>query len=187
MLRPVEYLGLLRSDLILPSDRGEEVFDLIVRVRKPKTRRYCHRQHARVTDQMVIALCSAAFAHLPLDGPLTAYTASTFRSALAKLLAYLGIPFGRKFGGPTLASLRGTGATELYLMTEDIAKIAWRGRWRSMTSLERYLQDSAGALLLQQLTPESRALIRVFAEAAAGVLNAFVRDPCHWLRVARLG
>ena len=73
----------------------------------------------------------------------------------------------------------------MYLLTEDVPRIAWRGRWKSMSVIERYLQDAAGAMLLNSLTSESRALIRVFADAALGLLDLFCADPSLWLKVVR--
>ena len=58
--------------------------------------------------------------------------------------------------GPTPGSLRGSGATEFYLQTEDVPRIAWRGRWRKAETLEHRLQEVVAQLLLTDLPLTAR-------------------------------
>ncbi|OLP99347.1 hypothetical protein AK812_SmicGene18107 [Symbiodinium microadriaticum] len=58
--------------------------------------------------------------------------------------------------GATPGVLRGSGATFLYAETEDLALVAWRGRWSKIKTIEFYLQEVAAQLLLQQLGPTAR-------------------------------
>ena len=180
MLRPSELLLPFRRDLILPSDRGDPGGDLILRIVNPKTRRYARRQHARVTDRAIIGLCEVAFAGLPPGNRLTRFSSSAFRRVFDAILGHLRVPTGRKSGGPTPASMRGSGATAFYLDTEDVQRTAWRGRWRTLSTIERYLQDAAGTLLLHDLSPEAKALVRIFADASGTIVASFLKDPCLW-------
>ena len=185
ILRPKEFLAPLRDDLVLPSDRGDPDGDLILRIRDPKTHRVARRQHARVTDRNAIAIAEAVLGPIPLGEPLSSYSAAAFRRCFDEVLNFLHVPTGRENGGPTPASLRGSGATNLYLASEDVQRVMWRGRWRSLGTVERYLQDSAGALLLHELPAEAKAMIRVFSDASESVVATFLMDPVLW--VSRLG
>ena len=81
-------------------------------------------------------------------------------------MAHLGVPHRLSEQGATPGVLRGGGATFMYLETEDINLIAWRGRWSKVRTIELYLQEVAAQLLLQQLPDWSRsriALLRRFA------------------------
>ena len=51
----------------------------------------------------------------------------------------LGVPFKRDLRGSTPGVLRGSGATYLYLETEDLSKVAWRGRRAKLKTVEFYL------------------------------------------------
>ena len=53
----------------------------------------------------------------------------------------LEIPFKQADKGVTPSVLRGIGATHLYLETEDLVKVAWRGRWARQKTVEFYLQE----------------------------------------------
>eukprot|EP00971_Amphidinium_carterae_P026876 530098-Amphidinium_carterae.1 len=50
LLHPAEFLGALRSDLVLPSDLGHVVGDAFLYIRSPKTRRVVRTQHSRISD-----------------------------------------------------------------------------------------------------------------------------------------
>ena len=78
------------------------------------------------------------------------------------MLSQLGVPSHFAASGPTPGSLRGSGATEFYFQTEDVPRIAWRGRWRKAETLEHYLQEVAAQLLLTDLPPAARQTIGEF-------------------------
>ena len=82
----------------------------------------------------------------------------------------LGIPCKQSQLGATPGVLRGSGATFLYTMCEDVQWIAWGGRWARTRTLEFYLQEVAAQLLLHQFSPTSRAAIREFDRLSAAVL-----------------
>ena len=49
--------------------------------------------------------------------------------------------------GATPGVLRGSGATFMYLETEDLPLIAWRGRWSKTKTMEFCLQEVAAQRL----------------------------------------
>ena len=52
------------------------------------------------------------------------------------------VPGLRKDRGVTPGSLRGSGATHLYLAAEDVQKVQWRGRWSRLKTVEFYLEEA---------------------------------------------
>ena len=56
----------------------------------------------------------------------------------------LGVPHTLAQNGATPGVLRGSGATFLYLETEDINLVAWRGRWSKVKT--RVLLGGSGAI-----------------------------------------
>eukprot|EP00969_Alexandrium_andersonii_P104197 4598875-Alexandrium_andersonii.AAC.1 len=60
------------------------------------------------------------------------WSPAAFRKRWDAVLAALRVPSGGN--GLTPASLRGSGATDFYINTEDLARTAWRGRWKRLES-----------------------------------------------------
>ena len=54
--------------------------------------------------------------------------------------------------------------------TEDVERILWRGRWQSRRTLEHYLQDVMGQVLLTHLVQEKRDLVSSLASASSSLL-----------------
>ena len=161
MLRVSEVLGTTRADVVLPSDRLEAEVYIFVRIREPKTKhRFARYQHARVSDGAVIALCSAGLRRLPLEARISPYSYHAFGTRWRAICDALGL--GTKAGrpGPSPGSMRGSGATHFYMATAYLPRPMWRGRWRSTTSAERYLQEAT-------------------AQAFLGSLPSAVRTGCH--------
>ena len=175
MLRPDEFLSATRRDLILPSDRLELSGDAFLRIAEAKTRRFMRYQHARISDLEVVRFFELAFGPLGRDEPLAPYGAGPFRSRWNAVLLQLGVPSHVTTSGPTPGSLRGSGATEFYLQTEDVPRIAWRGRWRKVETLEHYLQEVAAQLLLTDLPLAARGAISEFASASSRLLKSFLK------------
>ena len=138
-LRPDEILPASRRDLVLPSDRLEVSGDAFLRIAEAKTRRFMRHQHARISDHEVVQFLGLAFGPLGRDEPLAPYGAASFRSRWNAVLSQLGVPSHVAASGPTPGSLRGSGATGFYLQAEDAPRIAWRGRWRKVETLEHYV------------------------------------------------
>ena len=64
---------------------------------------------------------------------------------------------------------------EFYLQTEDVPRIAWRGRWGKVEALEHYLQEVAAQLLLTDLPLAARGAISEFASASSRLLKLFLK------------
>ena len=176
MLRPDEFLpASSRRDFILPSGCLELSGNAFLRIAEAKTRRFMRRQHARTSDSEVVRFLEVAFGPLGRDEPLAPYGASSFRSRWNAVLYRLGVPSHVVASGPTPGSLRGTSATEFYLQTEDVRRIAWRGRWRKVETFEHDLQEVATQLLLTDLLPAARAAIGEFAAASSRLLDLFLQ------------
>ena len=92
------------------------------------------------------------------------------------MLDKLGIAVSMHRRGATPAVLRGSGATALYLQSEDLSLIQWRGRWAQLKTVEHYIQEVAGQSLLAQMSPHSREVVKLFAEAAEPLISAFLVD-----------
>ncbi len=170
MLHPAEMLQLTRRDLVFPKDLEYEMQCLFIHVRNPKTARFARRQHGRVDDPFVIRFLEHLYFKLPLDARLFPWTISVFRRQWNQVMDKLEIPRSQAKRGATPGVLRGSGATYLYAIYEDIPWIAWRGRWSRTRTLEFYLQEVAAQLLLHELTPTARSKIRQFDAAAYDVL-----------------
>lgn len=173
MLHPSEMVALLRSDLIFPRDLDHEMQCLFLHIQNPKTSRFARRQHGRIDDPFVIWVAEQLFFDLPLNQKLFPGTISQFRRLWNAVMKRLGIPYLQSKRGATPGVLRGSGATYLYALSEDVAWIAWRGRWARTRTLEFYLQEVAAQLLLHQLDPLAREKIRFFDAKAFAVLCSF--------------
>lgn len=181
MLRPSEVLNARRRHLVFASDRLAESGDVFLHLVEPKTKRFARLQHARISDPDVCLLLQASFGSLHPDAPLAPWGASAFRSRWNAVLDKLGVP-SRRDSGPTPGSLRGSGATELYIQLEDIPRIAWRGRWRRVETLEYYLQEVAAQLTFVDLPAASRSLVLRFGAAAPDLVRLFIHigSPGLW-------
>ena len=62
------------------------------------------------------------------------------------------------------------GAEQRFFLSEDIALVAWRGRWAKMKTVEIYLQEVAAQLLLQRLPSTARQRIAVLQSASRALL-----------------
>eukprot|EP00439_Symbiodinium_sp_Y106_P030937 s162_g3.t1 len=151
MLHPAEYLSLTRADLLLPTDVLTKDRVAYVAVRNPKTARFARRQHRRLEDASVLRFLEAAFESLPFDAMLYPGTKHTFKSQWNAILARLGIPYKQIDKGIRPGVLRGSGATHMYLETEDLSRVAWRGRWSRQKTLEFYVQEVAAQMIVQRL------------------------------------
>ena len=68
---------------------------------------------------------------------------SAYRRRWDHVLGRLGISVSMPSRGATPAVLRGSGATALYLESEDLSLIQWRGRWAQLKTVEHYIQEVA--------------------------------------------
>ena len=171
MLHPSEMLkNLCRQDLVFPSDLHSSTFAMYIRVRDPKTARFARRQHSRVDDSSVIRIAQAVFGNLPLTAKLFSGSMHVFRRQWNSIMSRLGVPFKQSERGATPGVLRGSGATYFYCATEDLAWVAWRGRWSRLRTLEFYLQEVGSQMLIHELDPWAKAKIFTLADACPAVL-----------------
>ncbi len=170
LLRPAEILPLRRSDLVLPRDVLSDERILYVKILRSKTSRFMLRQHARVSDELTVLYLDALFGCLANTEALFGCSTSFFRTRWNKLFKHLGIPTSEKARGLTPKALRGSGASWLFHCTEDVNRVLWRGRWQSKRTLEHYLQDVLGQVLLADLIQDKRDLCLELADAASSLL-----------------
>eukprot|EP00439_Symbiodinium_sp_Y106_P083888 s861_g24.t1 len=142
MLHPSEFLYLRRADLILPSDAMASDRVAYIHLRNPKTARFARRQHCRLEDKGVLNFLEAFCEAWSPDRLLYSGTANTYRTQWNAVMRHLGVPHNRASKGATPGVLRGSGATYLYLETEDLSKVQWRGRWARLKTVEFYLQEA---------------------------------------------
>ncbi|OLP77818.1 hypothetical protein AK812_SmicGene42084 [Symbiodinium microadriaticum] len=176
LLRPGEFLGLRRRDLILPSDLLTTAPLAYVRILHSKTSRLIQRQHAKISDSLSVQFLSSLFENVHYDAPLFGCSPAVFRARWNAVFSHLHVPVLEADDGVTPKSLRGSGATWLYQRTEDIEKIQWRGRWQQKRTLEFYLQDVAGQLLMTGLTQSQRAQISELAQHADSLLRVVIQQ-----------
>lgn len=170
MLHPAEFLALQRQDLILPRDAMISQQFVYVHLRQPKTARFARKQHVKVEDPLVVQFLDALYGDKPLESRLFPGTSSMYRRQWNAVLDRLGVPHGRHQRGATPAVLRGSGATHLYLATEDLQLVQWRGRWTKQKTVEFYLQEVAAQLMLHRLDDLSKERVRALSSFARHVL-----------------
>ena len=142
-----------------------------IHLRNPKTARFARRQHCRLEDRSVLAFLEGLYEGWPPDRPLYPGSANTYRTQWNAIMRKLGVPCTRATKGATPGVLRGSGATYLYLETEDIGKVQWRGRWARLKTVEFYLQEVGAQLLLARLPAASRERIRFFRKFAGPLMR----------------
>ena len=190
-LRPGEFMTSRRCDLSLPCDRLETSGDVFLSILAPKTRRSYPTQHARCSDHGSVSILIEVFGHLAPTDPLAPFGSSGFRTRWNHLLSALGVSLARAGQGLNLtpACLRGSGATDFYIATEDVPRVFWRGRWRQASSAERYLQAAAASTILAALPAPSRAKIMFFASSSDRLVALFrnvgLSSWTHFLAAAR--
>ena len=173
LLRPGEFLLLKRRDLILPRDVLSDLPLAYVRILGGKTKRFMQRQHAKISGATTVVFLDKLFGEYSPTTSLSACSPNVFRRRRDAVFKQLGVPNGDTARGITPKCLRGSGATWMYQLTEDIGRIQWRGRGQPRRTLGRYLQDVAGQLLLVELAESHRLRIRVLSSWCSTVLKNF--------------
>ncbi|CAL1159368.1 unnamed protein product, partial [Cladocopium goreaui] len=174
MLHPAEFIHLVGADILLPEDTLSDSPVFYVHIRNPKTARLARKQHCKIDDSTVLAYVTAVFGDLQPAAPLFLGGSSAYRRRWNLVLDKLGIAVSMHRRGATPAVLRGSGATALYLQSEDLSLIQWRGRWAQLKTVEHYIQEVAGQSLLAQMSPHPREVVKLFAEAAEPLISAFL-------------
>ena len=150
----------------MSSDRIAYVY-----LRNPKTARFARRQHCRLEDATVLRFLEALYSRRSRSSALFGGSAHVYRAQWNAAMNFLGVPCRRDQRGATPGVLRGSGATFLYLETEDLTKVAWRGRWARLKTVEFYLQEVAAQVLLASLPEHVRQRIRFLRKFAKPLLE----------------
>lgn len=162
--RPGEPLNATRFDLLLPRDLIYESSDVcFLCIRRPKSRRRGLGviQHSKISSAEVVAALDFIFSGLHAGEPLYAGSPSSFRRRWDAILAALGVP---KTIGLTPASMRAGGAITAYRADEDIMKILWRMRLKSVQTFSHYLQEVGALSVFGELPFDCRLRIERAAE-----------------------
>ena len=163
MLHPSEMVPLVRQDIVFPEDAMSHDPVAYVHIRSPKTQRFARRQHCRLEDSLTLRFLTSLYLSLPFNARLFRGSLHTYRRQWNAIMQRLGVPHTLASKGATPGVLRGSGATFMYLETEDLPLIAWRGRWSKTKTMEFYLQEVAAQLLLQRLPLWARDRIRTLS------------------------
>ena len=185
MLRPAELFALKVRNILFSEDLGVAGLFFFVVVESPKARRKGARmQHVRVDDPFIYWILRSVCKHLAPAQKLFAGTNRKANQLFAALAQQLGVST-RDGTGLTWASLRGGGATNMYLAGRPREQIQWAGRWRSALTLDTYIQEVAAMSLMTELHPDSRALVDYLAGNSHSLLSSSVARWAH--QVARGG
>ncbi|CAE7196758.1 unnamed protein product [Symbiodinium sp. CCMP2592] len=168
LLRPGEMDKLFVGDITFPEGDwpASEQVGMVLCLRTPKTKRVWRTQFVLLKDEQLIAWmrwwCSGRPAHRRV--------LRTGRRDWAKRLSLALSRLDLADRGFTLGSLRGGGATHLFRVTENIARVQYHGRWSRQETVKAYLQEglstqtltTASALARQrlQLAHQSWELLR---------------------------
>ena len=170
------------EDVVIFDAMGSIMFPHIfgvIAIRKPKTRRLPSHppvQHALVEDRAVATFISYEFSCIPLanrSGRLWHGSPDQFRRIWNNCLKSLRL-------SPTAytsAGLRGGGATETYLRTQDTLAVRRRGRWTQLATLDRNLQE--GVVLLNRRSPAFAFVVHIAMLASAVFPDFDHHDPNH--------
>ena len=165
MLRPAEWFNLDVRDILTQATLLADSPVLFLRIRAPKMRWLsARREFVRVDDMCFTAFVEALLPFLA-PGPLWPLRPLDFRRRLDALFRELRVP------GLTPASLRAGGATHLFMTTQDMEPVRWKGRWQSLRTVEHYVQEIHCISVLQNMSPTLRDRLAAFAAAAAGSLR----------------
>ena len=149
MLRPGE-LKFSRKDVTLPSEAFMAFTSTaVILIKNPKNRAHFGRmQFANVKSARSLAWLEWLCVGLPKSASLCPITLPKMRSMWKQLMLDLRIS-DLKF---TLSSLRTGGATALFMGGVPIDQLRFAGRWRSVHTLEHYVQESVATTIMSKLS-----------------------------------
>ncbi len=176
MLHPAEFICLSRKNLMLPRDMSFSISSLYIHLENPKTSRFARQQHVKISDPEILSFVDAVFGNYPLDAKLFGASLSAYRNQWNAVMRQLGVPCLQKDRGLTPGTLRGSGATAMYLQTENIPLICWRGRWAQVKTLEYYLQEVAAQVFIHTLPVSARNKIELFNAACFEVFYSTLHE-----------
>ena len=148
-LRPCEWTALAAGRVGVPSGRLQGLVNkAILTIMNAKNRRLFGRiQVAVCEDVRAIDWLTWLIHALPGTARLAPGGTPRFRKYFDRCVRALGIAHL----GLTPASLRAGGATHSFNRGLDLGHIKFRGRWASLRTLEHYLQEATGVLVMLRL------------------------------------
>ena len=112
-------------------------------------------QHVVLSDDLVVSVVRVLRQVLARSSPLLPYSQEVYGTRLAQLLAVLGVP-AKLF---SLGSIRGGGATEDWIMRENLGRVQFRGRWKNPNSVQHYMQEATACLATLQFSRRTQTLV----------------------------
>jgi hypothetical protein len=163
LFRPREMAQLTKDVILLASELGESLERWVtIVIKDPKTKRsFGWTQHVLIQDARLMAARAAFFKGTRATEPLFNGSQDLLGKILQELLSMLGLT-----NGFTLSSIRAGGATAVFAQGTDVNRLAFHGRWKSMLTLHRYVQEAMAAMTGARLTPAA-------AEAVSFAANYF--------------
>ncbi len=174
LLRPSEATNLLFEDALFDSEAGLPPSSTLIVIRNPKnSSSYGHRQFVKLVESWICDLLRQfKNAHPRKAGALfdLSYSALSWRFTCLKNHLFLA---SSKL---TLSSCRTGGTTYLNLfLSPDLLRV--RGRWKSLITLEIYLQLHGSIMLWAKLAPTAQARIMLFVQVVAEALHTLYPPP----------
>ena len=174
LLRPGEFLGAKRCDLMLPADVGYSQRFALLSIPEPKTRfTVARHQCAKLDVPDMLEVVVLAFRHLPWDHALWPMSGQTFRTRFRQVLQRIGVgsvlPGTSKVCDP--GSLRAGGATWLLHSCEDAELVRRRGRWATAKTAEIYIQEVGALQYMMKLSSKQREHVLALASCFPAVLR----------------
>ena len=99
----------------------------------------------------------------------------TYSVLRRKVALWLGALLPTNHGYLSLGGLRAGGATYNFLVTENVQAIQRRGRWKSLKTLEHYLQEGTALLASSRWSDETKYRIDKLADSLPGIFRAAAR------------
>ena len=169
LCRAGEVLAAFRTDLVLPSDVGNRVGPVLLRIAQPKTRyRAARHQLAKMEWEDLVSLVCAAFGSLRPGEKLWPFSGQTLRNRVKQLVDALGIKASEAKRSLDLGSLRAGGATHLLGTTEDAELVRRRGRW---IYIYIYIQEIQATTFFPHLPEKVKDRILKVALSFPGLLR----------------
>lgn len=169
--RPGEPLAAVRADLVLPSDRLDDLHDTAyLRVGASKSRRRGRNviQHLTITDSGFVRFLERVFAGAKPHEALFCGTAAAFRKRWDTILSCLKVP---KASELTPGGLRGGGCVFAFQSGIDMSRLLWRMRLKHQATLESYLQEVVASSVIPSLSLESRERFQAASSLASYLLR----------------
>ena len=177
LARISETMNLKRKHIVTHIDLLSSDPQIFFKITDPKTKRLMLRQHFKLDDVLIVRYVVWVIANLEHEDNLYKGSPAMMRLRWNRLCGFLGLPFEAGKGGVTPGCLRGSGATFWYRKLEDLPRLCWRGRWFRPSTLEHYLQEVAGQVLLTKLSKPDLAKLQELSELALPSLLSVLEKP----------